>query len=235
MNLKCVAIDDEPLALELIKMYVLQFPELELVDTFSQAAAGANFLKQNQVDLLFIDINMPDISGLNLVKSLDKKPLIIFTTAYRKYAVEGFELNAVDYLLKPIDFERFSQAITKALEFYAVKNSTRLDNVDSLFVYSEYKLIKIPFNKIEYIETMDDYVKIHLIDDKPVFTLMSLKKAAEKLPNEKFRRIHRSYVVPVSKVKSIANRKVILGSVKDLPISVSYLQFIQDWKNSNIN
>lgn len=232
MNLKCVAIDDEPLALELIKNYVSQISELQLVNTFSDAVAGVEFLKETPIDLLFIDINMPEISGLDLVRSLEEKPLIIFTTAYRQFAFEGFELNAVDYLLKPIDFERFSKAVGKAIEYYSVKNSNRKEVTDSLFVYSEYKLMKIAFSEIEYIETMEDYIKIHVTSGKPVLTLMSLKKALEKLPEDKFRRIHRSYVVPVSKVKSIANRKVILASGKDLPISETYLQFIQDWKNS---
>lgn len=231
MTLKCVAIDDEPLALELIKTYALQLPELQLIKTFGDATAGAEFLSKTPVDLLFIDINMPDISGLDLVRALKEKPLIIFTTAYKQFAFEGFELDAVDYLLKPIDFERFSKAVAKASEYYSVKNSVQQDHKDSLFVYSEYKLIKIPFSEIEYIETMEDYIKIHLTKGKPVLTLMSLKKVLEKLPEDKFRRIHRSYVVPVGKVKSIANRKVTLNSGKDLPISESYLNFIQDWKN----
>lgn len=232
MTLTCVAIDDEPLALQLMKAYVQQTPGLELIQTFSDATAGAAFLKQHPADLLFIDINMPDISGLDLVRDLDEKPLVIFTTAYRQFAFEGFELNAVDYLLKPIDLDRFSKAVAKAMEYYAVKNSAPKEDTESLFVYSEYKLMKIALSEIEYIETMEDYIKIHVTTGKPILTLMSLKKALEKLPEAKFRRIHRSFVVPVAKVKSIANRKVTLASGKELPVSESYLQFIQDWKNA---
>lgn len=233
MVLKCVAIDDEPLALELIKTYVAQTPALQLVETFEDAIAGAQFLQKNHVDLLFIDINMPDISGLDLVRSLKERPLIIFTTAYKKFAFEGFELEAVDYLLKPIDFERFSKAVHKALDFHSFKKSNAAgDGGESLFVHSEYKVIKIALHDIDYIESLEDYIRIHITNSKPILTLMSLKKVLEKLPEDKFKRIHRSYVIPVGKVKSIAHRKVLLNSGKELPISKSYTQFITDWKNS---
>ncbi|MBK0401885.1 response regulator transcription factor [Adhaeribacter sp. BT258] len=227
-----VAIDDEPLALELIKNYAGQLPGLELVKIFNDPIAGVHFLKSKPVDLLFIDINMPDISGLDLVRSLKVKPLIIFTTAYKDFAFDGFELEAIDYLLKPFDFDRFSKAVQKAQDFYSFKHGAQTDTEESLFVHSEYKLIKIPISQIEYIESLEDYIRIHLTNAKPVLTLMSLKKVCEKLPHDKFKRIHRGYIIPVSKVKAIANRKVLLTSGKELPISESYLQFIQEWKNS---
>ncbi len=232
MTLTCVAIDDEPLALDLIKNYADQLACLNLVETFNDAIAGARYLETKPIDLLFIDINMPDISGLDLVRNLKERPLIVFTTAYKDFAFEGFELEAVDYLLKPFDFERFSKAVQKALEYHTLKKSGQAATTESLFVHSEYKLIKIPLNDIEYIESLEDYIKVHLTNEKPILTLMSLKKVLEKLPEAKFKRIHRSFVIPVNKVKSILNRKVLLTSGKELPISESYLSFIQNWKNS---
>lgn len=232
MKLKCVAIDDEPLALALIKNYVEKFPALQLLATFNDAISGREFLNQTVVDLLFVDINMPDISGLDLVRSLKEKPMIIFTTAYKKFAFEGFELEALDYLVKPIDLERFTRAVQKATDFWAYKNAPRPEASENLFVHSEYRVVKIALSDIEYIESLEDYIRIHLANAKPVLTLMSLKKVLEKLPENKFKRIHRSYIVPVIKVKSILNRKVLLGSGKELPVSDSYLSFIEEWKNS---
>ena len=231
MPLRCIAIDDEPLALEIIKTYVAQFPALELLQTFDDAISGAEFLRHAAVDLLFIDINMPDISGLDLVRSLKEKPLIIFTTAYKNFAFEGFELEALDYLLKPIDLKRFGKAVHKAIDYYAYKNAPRDEVADSLFVYAEYRMVKIELKDIEYIESLEDYIRIHLSDAKPIMTLMPLKKVLEKLPADKFKRIHRSYVVPVNKVKSILNRKAQLASGKELPISDSYIGFAKEWIN----
>src|SRR6202000_2837135 len=161
--LKCVSIDDEPLALKLIKEYVSRFPALQMVRTFDDAITGAEFLKRNTIDLLFIDINMPDITGIDLVRSLEHKPLIIFTTAYKNFAFEGFELEAIDYLLKPINFDRFNAAIQKALDYYRFKHTNQTEADDFLFVHSEYRVIKINLKDIKYIESMQDYIKIYLI------------------------------------------------------------------------
>ncbi|RFZ93022.1 DNA-binding response regulator [Mucilaginibacter conchicola] len=229
MQLKCVAIDDEPLALELIKNYVSRFPSLTLVQTFEDAISGAEYLRNNQIDLLFVDINMPDITGIDLVRSLESKPMVIFTTAYKNFAFEGFELEAIDYLLKPIDIKRFGKAIEKAADYYRYKNATNGDGEgDSLYVYSEYKMVKINLKDIEYIESMEDYIKIHLQFDKTILTLMPLKKVLEKLPGDRFQRIHRSYIVPVGKILSIQNRKLKLPAV-ELPISDSYADFARRW------
>jgi len=230
MRLKCVAIDDEPLALEVIKNYVARFTELEMLQTFEDAISAAEFIRSTAVDILFVDINMPDITGLDLVRSLEEKPIIIFTTAHKKFAIDGFELNAIDYLLKPISFERFTKAVAKALEYARYKNKTSIEESESLFVYSEYRLIKIRFNEIEYIESLEDYIRIHLVNAKPVLTLIPLKKVLEKLPAEKFRRIHRSYIVAIDKVNSVLNRKVRLQSATELPVSDSYASFIKEWK-----
>jgi len=229
MPIKCIAIDDEPPALTLLREHLVKFPGLQLVQTFDDAIAGAEFLRNNSIDLLFIDINMPDITGLDLVRSLQEKPMIIFTTAHKQFAVEGFDLDAIDYLLKPISFERFSRAVTKAIEYYEYKKKTK-SQAENLFVYSEYRMVKIELKDVEYIESLEDYIKIHLSNAKPVLTLMPLKKVLEKLPSDKFKRIHRSYIVAVDKVKSILNRKVKLVSSTELPVSDSYTSFIKDSK-----
>jgi DNA-binding LytR/AlgR family response regulator len=232
MQLKCVAIDDEPLALELMQEYIARFPQLKLVYSFDDAISAVELLRNTPVDLLFIDINMPDISGIDLVRSLQERPLIIFTTAHKQFAIEGFELDAVDYLLKPISIDRFTRAVHKAIDYYKYKNTPAREDNDCLFVHSEYKLVKIQLAEIEYIESLEDYIKIHIAGTKPVLTLMSMKKVLEKLPADKFQRIHRSYIVSVSKVKSIQNRKVQLSGVVELPISDSYVNFINTWKKN---
>jgi two-component system LytT family response regulator len=229
MPLKCVAIDDEPLAIELISTYISRFPDLELLQTFEDAVSGAEYLQKTAVDLLFLDINMPDISGIDLARALQKKPMIIFTTAYKQFAYEGFELEAIDYLLKPIDFERFGKSIQKANEYYQYKNNTLpLTDDASIYVHSEYRMVKIVLKSIEYLESMEDYVKIHIENSSPVLTLMPLKKMLEKLPQEDFKRIHRSFIVPVKKVKSVQNRRVKLNSI-ELPISGSYADQVKEW------
>ncbi len=229
MQLKCIAIDDEPLALELIKQYVSKIPELHLVQTFDDAIGGGEFLRNNKIDLLFIDINMPDITGIELVRSLKDKPATIFTTAYKHFALEGFELEAIDYLLKPIAFERFEKAVKRAIEFQALRFPDKQSSGEHFFVRSEYRLVKVDIDEILYIEGLEDYIKIHFSNAKPILTLMTLKSVLEKLPEEKFKRIHRSYIIPVSKVESILNRKVKLINSIELPVSDSYTSFITDW------
>jgi two-component system LytT family response regulator len=233
MLLKCIAIDDEPLALKLIAGYVARFPFLQLVNTFEDAISGAEFLESNTIDLLFIDINMPDITGIDLVRSLKVKPMVVFTTAYKSFAFEGFELEALDYILKPIDFKRFEKAVEKAADYYQYKTKPVAEQADeSLYVYSEYRMVKIELNTIEYIESMEDYIKIHVTNAKTILTLMPLKKVLEKLPPDRFQRIHRSYIVPVGKIRSIQNRKVKLAEI-ELPVSESYLDFVRNWMKSN--
>lgn len=229
MVLKCIAIDDEPLALRLINDYVSRFPALQMVNTFEDAISGAEFLKHNPVDLLFVDINMPDITGIDLVRSLDVKPMVIFTTAHKNFAYEGFELEALDYVLKPIDIKRFTKAVEKAVDYYKYRSKPAEEEAEeSLYVYSEYRMVKIDLGTIEYIESMEDYIKIHITNEKTILTLMPMKKVLEKLPSTKFQRIHRSYIVPVNKIRSIQNRKVQLTDV-ELPISESYNDFARNW------
>lgn len=229
-QLTCIAIDDEPLALGLISQYIARIPTLKLLKTFEDAISGSEYIQRNTVDLLFLDINMPDISGIELARSLEKRPMIIFTTAYKNFAFEGFELEAIDYVLKPIDFERFKKAVDKAIDFNNYRNaSQKQPQLESLYVYSEYRMIKIDVQKITYIESMEDYIKIHLTDQpKPVLTLMPLKKVLEKLPQDNFMRIHRSYVVALNHIKSIHNKKVQLESM-ELPVGSSYNDLISKW------
>jgi two-component system, LytTR family, response regulator len=233
MMLKCIAIDDEPLALRLIGEYVSRFPKLQLIKTFEDAISAAEFLKNTVVDLLFLDINMPDISGIDLLRSLPVKPMVIFTTSYRNYAYEGFQLEAVDFVEKPIEFERFTRAVEKAIAFYQYKNRSneKLNTTDeSLYVHSEYRIVKIDLSAIEYIESMENYIRIHLTNDKPVFTLMTLKEVLKKLPADKFQRIHRCYIVPVSKIRSIQNRRAQLTDI-ELPVSDAYYESIRSLVN----
>jgi len=229
-QLTCIAIDDEPLALGLVSEYISRLPALKLLKTFEDAISGSEYIQRNSVDLLFLDINMPDISGIELARSLVKRPMIIFTTAYKNFAFEGFELEAIDYLLKPIDFDRFKKAVDKAVDFKNYKNAEQTEpQHESLYVYSEYRMIKIDVQKIEYIESMEDYIKIHLIDQpKPVLTLMPLKKMLEKLPQTSFARIHRSYVVALNHIRSIHNKKVQLDTI-ELPVGSSYNDVISKW------
>jgi len=229
MQLKCVAIDDEPLALEIIKKYISEFPFLQLLHTFEDAISGAEFLKMNKADLLFIDINMPDITGIDLVRALANKPMVIFTTAYKNYAFEGFELQAIDYLLKPIDHKRFAAAVNKAVEYADYKNQEKSSGDECIYVHSEYRAIKINLADIEYIESMQDYIKIYLANTpKPILTLMTLKSVLEKLPEKQFARIHRSFAVAINKVRSIHNRKVQLPSI-ELPVGNSFVDVVKGW------
>jgi len=217
------------LALELVRSYVTRMPEVKLIGTFEDAISGIEFLSRKHPDLIFLDINMPDISGLDLAKALKEKPMIIFTTAHKQFAYDGFELEAVDYLLKPIDFDRFSKAVCKAIDLKRYREnvySTQEEPV--IYVHSEYRMIKIVLKEVEYIESMEDYIKIHLTNDKPVLTLMSLKKILEVLPEQQFKRIHRSYIIPVFKVRSVQNKKIQLSAAV-LPIGESYTDQVKQW------
>ncbi|QQL50236.1 LytR/AlgR family response regulator transcription factor [Mucilaginibacter ginkgonis] len=229
MQLKCVAIDDEPLALEIIKKYIAEFSKLQLLATFEDAVSGAEYLHNTRIDLLFIDIDMPDITGVDLVRALKDKPMVIFTTAHKNFAFEGFELQALDYLLKPISIKRFNEAVNKAIDFFSYKKRAGNEAEEAIYIHSEYRMIKVPIRDIEYIESMQDYIKIYLLGvEKPLLTLMSLKAVLEKLPSNKFERIHRSYIIAKGQVTSILNRKVKLPSI-ELPVGNSYADFIKRW------
>jgi len=224
----CIAVDDEPLALELMETYISQVPGLDLKESFTDAISAWGFLQKNPVDLVFLDIQMPDITGTQLARSLDKRqPMIIFTTAYGKFAVEGFNLNAVDYLLKPFDFNRFLEAVNRAKEYKSFHETVNTNPEDSaIFIKSDYKNLRINTKEILYIEGFDDYIHIHLDTGKDLSTLMSLKSILEKLPEKEFLRIHRSYIVSVSKIQRIYNQMIKLGD-KELPIGKSYIDTVK--------
>jgi two-component system, LytTR family, response regulator len=230
MPITCACIDHEPLALQLMKTHVEKTPALQLLQVFDDAITAAAFLKDNPVDLLFADIQMPDVAGLDVLRALDNKPMIIFTTAHRKFAFEGFELQTIDYLLKPVSFDRFTRAVAKAEAYYKFRNSES-PSQEFLYVHSEYKLKKIDLNEIEFIESLEDYIRIHLTDEKPILALISLKRVIQKLPPEKFQRVHRSYIVSVNKIRGVNNKRIILAS-SQVPVSDSYMDIVRKLKKS---
>ena len=219
--IRAIALDDEPLALEVIKSFCSTIDFINLEKCFTSAKSAMEFISGFPVDLIFLDVQMPDISGLDFYKKTDGNMMVIFTTAHSQYAVEGFEINAVDYLLKPLQFPRFEVACHKAKEFYEFQLSKSSQSGNHLFVRSEYSLVKIMLSDILYIETMDDYLKIHQLGKKPIITLMSLRKLMDRLPEKEFVRIHRSYVVPLNKIESVRAKSVFLG-VAELPIGATY-------------
>ena len=219
--MKCIALDDEPLALEILKDFCSKVPFLELEKTFVKASDAAKHLRKFPVDLLFLDIQMPDISGIDFYKSLAQSPMVIFTTAYSEYALEGFNLSAVDYLLKPFEFERFSEAVQKAQEYNNYQKQSGKQEAQYLYVRSAYRLVKIHFKDILFIETMDDYLKIHVENGKPVLTLMNLKAMEEKLSPTEFCRVHRSYIVPLDKINFVRNKMITISTFQ-IPIGNKY-------------
>jgi two-component system, LytTR family, response regulator len=231
MAITCVAVDEDALALELIKAHIARIPALTLLQIFDDAIATLDYLRTTLIDILFIDTQVHDISGIDLVRSLEKKPAVIFTTTDLSLSDEGLQSGAIAYLLKPVEFDQFANAVSKALDCLQLLNKSRPEQEESLFVNSRYRLMKINLGDIEYIESQEDYLKIHITGSEPVLTLMTLKKVLQKLPAGKFKRIHRSYVVATARVSAIQNRKAILASGQELPISTTYLSFIQDWKH----
>ncbi|MBN1198863.1 MAG: response regulator transcription factor [Bacteroidales bacterium] len=234
--LKCIAIDDEPLALKQIVRYIDQTGFLELSGQFDNALDAISFLHQNEVDLMFVDIQMPDLSGMDFVKSLHQPPLVIFTTAYSEYAFEGFRVDAVDFLLKPIAFPDFLQAAEKAAERFRMLAGTPhavQKNDQFLFLKSEYKLLRINFKSIKYIESMREYIRIHLDNEPPIMTLMSLKKIEEFLPAKKFMRVHRSYIVNTDKIMTVERNRIVFDGKTYIPVSEQYRVAFQQYLNNN--
>jgi len=215
----CIAIDDEPLALQLVSEYCQRISFLRLEKIFTNTDEASDYLSRNQVDLLFLDIQMPDINGVQFYKNLNKKPPVIFTTAFKDYAVEGFNVDAVDYLLKPFEYDRFLKACYKAKEYIEFLSSQELQ-LNSIFVKVNYEIMKINLKDIDLIEALDDYIKIYT-QPTPVLTLMTLKNIAEKLPPRDFIRVHRSFIIPVAKVEKFSKTKLWVKG-KEIPIGSSY-------------
>ncbi|MBK8081065.1 MAG: response regulator transcription factor [Saprospiraceae bacterium] len=225
MMIKAIIVDDEPLALEVLETYIQQISDITLVAKCENAFQANEALKNNNVDLMFLDIQMPQLSGVDFLKTLVNPPAVIFTTAYPNYAVEGFELNAVDYLLKPISLERFLKAVNKVTEKLNTKKADHEDvlpdgHEDYFFVKADKKFVKVHFDDILYIEGLKDYVIIRH-DTGRIITLQTMKSLEERLPESKFKRIHRSYIVNIRKMNAIVGNMVELmegGKLKQLPI-----------------
>ena len=234
--IKCIAIDDEPLALKQISNYIDKTPFLALLKQFESALQAIPFLQDNDVDLMFVDITMPDLSGMDFVKSLNKPPKVIFTTAYSEYALEGFKVDAIDYLLKPISYSDFLKAADKAKDRIQPKvtSSAKIEtNEKFLFIKSEYKTIRINLSDIKYIESQSEYLRIHIENQSPVMTLMSMKKMEEFLPENLFMRVHRSFMVNLNKVKIVERNRIVFDKDVYIPISEQYKAKFQKYLNDN--
>lgn len=237
--MKCIIIDDEPLAIDVIDSYCNAVGSLEVIGKFTSAIEALDFLKERRVDLIFSDIEMPHISGIDFIKSIDSKPMFIFTTAYPKYALDGFDLNAIDYLVKPIPFPRFIKAINRVKDVYITKDlssnvntasasgSVKESEDDFIFVKSEYDNVKIKLSGIKYIQGLKDYLKIHTHINRPVLTLMNFKSIQEKLPSNNFMRVHRSFVVNVDYIESVQKNKIIIDDVR-IPIAENYKTLVYE-------
>ena len=226
MKLRCIIIDDEPLAIDLLKTYVNQTPYLELVATFENPLSALETIRAEGIDLLYLDVNMPQITGLEFSKTLPQNTRVIFTTAYDQYAVEGFRLNALDYLLKPISYPEFLSASNKAQEWFKLTASAKDKPTDaspaSIFIKSGYRMEKINLDQILYIENQKDYVKFHLEGvTEPVSSLMSMQSLEDKLSSHQFMRVHRSFIVNLDKVKTIERNCIVFGK-EYIPVSDSY-------------
>lgn len=231
MTIRCLAVDDEQLSLDLLEDNIRRVPFLQLVSRCANAYEALEVLRREPVDLLFLDIQMPGLTGMQLLQTLPNKPMVIFITAFRNYALEGFELDVLDYLVKPVTFERFLKAVNKAAEYRSVKTNTVpapqpvTDNTasyDYLFVNVEYNLVKIAVPDITHIEGLKDYIKIYLANAaKPIVTKLSLKALTDKLSAEKFVRVHKSYIVAVDKISFIRRNRIHINE-QVIPISDFY-------------
>lgn len=216
-----IALDDEPPALKVIQHFCSKIDTVSLEKTFTQPKEALSYLKKYPIDLLFLDIQMPSLSGLDFYRMLNQEALIIFTTAHSEYAVEGFNLNAVDYLLKPFTLERFKQAIVKTEVLFEAKKKGRKETPQYIFIRADYSLIKINLADILYIEGLDDYIRIFQTDNTQVVARMTMKSILDKLPAAHFIRVHRSYIVSINHLSQIRNKTIFLGD-KEIPVSRSY-------------
>ena len=233
--IRCIAIDDEPLALQQISKYISEIPDLELVRACQSAVEARQVLSNGDVDAMFVDINMPDLNGLDFVKSLEQPPMVVFTTAYSEYAVEGYKVDAVDYLLKPFGMEEMKKTADKLRKQYDLLNAAQVSGVDddnAIYIKTDYKIVRIEISNIKYVEAMSEYLRIYLEDNsRPIIVLLSMKKMEERLPKNSFMRVHRSYIVNLKKIKEVSRNRIVLGEDIDIPIGDSY----RDQFNAYIN
>lgn len=221
-KMKCLVIDDEPLARDLIEDNIRQVPFLDLAATCSNAMDALDVISREKIDLIFLDIQMPGINGIQFLQTLKQPVLVVFITAYEKFAIEGYSLDVVDYLLKPVAFDRFLKAANKAQELFSLR--VKPVSPEFIFVHADYNLVKISFSDVIYVEGLKDYVKIHLAAvQRPVITRMSMKSLEELLPQKRFTRIHKSFIISIDKIISIRKGRVKIG-LAELPISDSYAE-----------
>lgn len=238
--LKCIAIDDEPLALRQISAYIAKIPYLELAATFNNAIEAQQRLASERVDLIFVDINMPDLNGVDFVRALTNRPMVVFTTAYSEYAIDGFKLDAVDYLLKPFSFADFSRAAAKANSLYELRQGRLPAQPDSdseatpkdreyISVKADYKVSLVRIADIVYIESEGEYVQMHLCDGSTITTLFRLKNMEAALPSEQFMRVHRSYIVNLRVIRSYVRGRIFLSDMEYVPIGENYKEAFQNY------
>lgn len=239
-TLKCIIVDDEPLALEILESHINNTEGLEVAKKCVHAIEASEAIKKENPDVVFLDINMPEVSGIDLAQSLQGGPLVVFTTAYEEYAVEAFEINAIDYLLKPISPDRFAKAVERVKEYIALRSNETTSKPEELeseedFIYvkSEQRLVKIAYNDIFYIEALADYVKIHVAGNKRIITLQTMKNMASKLPADKFSRVHRSYIANLKYIKSLSTNKIEINE-KQIPIGKNYKEDFMKKINKNL-
>ena len=234
MILKCAIIDDEPLALELMESYVKKTPFLELHGKYSSAVMALNEIRFDHIELIFLDIQMPDLNGLEFSRLLPPDSRVIFTTDFGQYAIDGFKANALDYLLKPVNYNEFLTAARKALEWFTLKHQAKasvLPEKDFIYVKSDYKLVQVRLDDILYIEGLKDYLKIYLESEpRPILTLASMKTMEERLPSPRFMRVHRSYIVQMDKVKTLDKGQIVFGKNR-IPISDTYKTEVASYLN----
>ncbi len=234
--IRCIAIDDEPLALKQIADYIRKTPFLELAGLCESALQALELLEKTPVDLMFVDVNMPDLSGMDFVKTLEDPRFIVFVTAYSEYALEGFRVDAIDYLLKPISYSDFLRSANKVKTWFdALQNKPAeiTSNKNFLFIKSEYKILRINFDDINYIEAMSEYIRIHLVNSKPVMTQLSMKSIEDQLPDDRFMRVHRSFIINLSKISVIERNRIIFDGTVYIPVSDQYKSKFQNYIDQN--
>ena len=233
MIINCAIIDDEPLAASLLKSYAEKTPFLNLIGTYGSAVEAMKELRTNPVHLLFLDIQMPELSGIEFAKILPKETKIIFTTAFQQYAIEGYKVSALDYLMKPVSYEDFLKAANKALDWFCITQKKQTYAADRfMYVKSDYKLVRVALDDILYIEGLKDYIRIYLADGQKIMSLMNMKKMEDYLPRPEFLRTHRSYIVHMSKAEAIERFRIVFGD-QYLPISDSYKEDVQQYFDSH--